>query len=100
MDLLFFPEETVNKRTALLMVDIFTKFTQVVLVASKQVPDVAAGVMEAMRLMGGKPKTIYADQEGAWTSTLILEYFEKQGIRFLMTQTHAPVAERQIRTIK
>eukprot|EP00972_Heterocapsa_arctica_P082243 12121048-Heterocapsa_arctica.AAC.1 len=82
------------------MVDIFTKYTQVVVIASKQVGDVAAGIMEAIRLMGGKPKTIYADQEGAWTSTAILEYFEEQGIRFLMTQTHAPVAERQIRTIK
>ncbi len=100
MDLLFFPEAPANKGTALLMVDIFTKYTQVVMIASKQVPDVSAGIMEAMGKMGGKPKTIYADQEGAWTSTLILKYFEEQGIRFLMTQTHAPVAERQIRTIK
>eukprot|EP00972_Heterocapsa_arctica_P110927 16334743-Heterocapsa_arctica.AAC.1 len=70
------------------------------MIASKQIPDVAAGIMEAMCKMRGKPKTIYADQEGAWTSTAILAYFKEQDIWFLMAQVHAPVAERQIRTIK
>eukprot|EP00972_Heterocapsa_arctica_P008771 1287140-Heterocapsa_arctica.AAC.1 len=69
------------------------------MIASKTIGDVAAGIMEAIKAMGGKPKTIYADQEGAWTSIAILNYFKEQNIRFLMTQVHAPATERQIRTI-
>eukprot|EP00972_Heterocapsa_arctica_P062710 9249720-Heterocapsa_arctica.AAC.1 len=63
MDRCFFPasEAPVNKRTALLMVDMlqFTKYMEVVVCASKEVPDVLAGIMEAIKKMGGnlKPST-------------------------------------------
>jgi len=100
MDLFFFPEAPAKKQTALIMVDIFTKFTQIVLVASKQPPDILAGIMECMKKMGGKPKTIYADREGGWTANIVLKWFEDEDIRLLTTMGHAPVAERQIRTMK
>ena len=50
--------------------------------------------------MGGKPKTIYSDNEGAFVSNEIQKYFKDETIRHLTTLGHAPVAERQIRTIK
>ena len=50
--------------------------------------------------MKGKPKTIYSDNEAAFTSYEVQEYFKDEGIRHLTTLGHAPVAERQIRTMK
>ena len=50
--------------------------------------------------MGGKPKTIYSDNEGAFVSNEIHTYFANEHIRHVTTLGHAPVAERQLRTIK
>ena len=50
--------------------------------------------------MGGKPETIYSDNEGAFVSNEIQDYFKNKGIRHITTLGHAPVAERSIRTIK
>jgi transposase InsO family protein len=85
---------------ALLMVDIFTKYTVVVPVKSKQIPDVSKAIEQAITKMGGKPKTVYSDNEGAFVSNEIQKYFKEKGIRHITTLGHAPVAERQIRTIK
>jgi hypothetical protein len=53
-----------------------------------------------VRKMGKKPETIYSDNEGAFVSKEIQKYFKDNNIRHITTLTHAPVAERQIRTIK
>ena len=102
MDLLFFADQPVpNKdKNALLMVDIFSKYTEVVRIKSKQIPDVLKGIKECIAKMGGKPKTIYADNEGAFVSNNVKKYLQDEGIRLLTTLGHAPVAERQIRTVK
>ena len=50
--------------------------------------------------MGGKPKTIYSDNEPSFISNEVQKYFDEEKIRHLTTLGHAPVAERQIRTIK
>ena len=102
MDLFFMADQQVDKKfkSALLMVDIFTKWTQVVMVASKQWPDVLEGTKKLIPMMGGKPKSIYSDDEGAFNSKEIQKYFNDEGIRHLVTRSHAPVAERQIRTFK
>ena len=100
MDLLFFADEPSAVKTALLMVDIFSKYTQMVPVRSKQIPDVLIAIKECLIKMKGKPKTIYSDNEGAFVSNLIQSYFADEGIRHLTTLGHAPVAERQIRTMK
>ncbi len=97
---LFFPNTQSVAKTALIMVDIFTKFTQVVLSRSKQIPDVLEAIKECLGKMGRKPKTILSDNEGAFVSNEIQKYFEEQGIRHITVRSHAPVAERQIRTIK
>ena len=105
MDLAFFFD--LNKESddktytgMLLMVDIFTKFTTAVLVKSKQIPDVVEAIKQDIKKMGGKPVTIYSDNEGAFVSNEVQKYFKDNNIRHITTLTHAPVAERQIRTIK
>ena len=100
MDLFFLSDQPVAIKSALLMVDIFSKYTQVVPVKSKQIPDVLDAIQECIVKMGGKPTTIYSDNEPAFTSNEIQKYFKDEGIRHLTTLGHAPVAERQIRTIK
>ena len=102
MDLFFMADQDLERQftIALLMVDIFTKWTQVVQVPSKQWPDVLEGIKKLIPMMGGKPKTFYSDDEGAFISNEIQKYFKDEDIRHLVTKSHAPVAERQIRTFK
>lgn len=98
------PEETESKTgkfsSALIAVDIFTKYTTVVPIKTKQPPDVLAGLMEVMQKMKGKPEMVYSDDEGSFTSSLVKDWFDKEKIKHVITRTHAPVAERNIRTIK
>ena len=106
MDLAFFFD--LNKETndktylgILLMIDIFTKYVAVVLIKTNTIPDVLEAVKDCLKKMGGKPEMIYSDNEGAWsTGTLIDKYFQAEKIHHIITRSHAPVAERTIRTIK
>ena len=82
------------------MVDIFTKYTVVIPVKNRSIPEVNDAIEKAIVKMGKKPMTIYSDNEGAFVSNEIKRYFEEKGIRHLTTLGHAPVAERQIRPIK
>ena len=84
----------------LLMVDIFTKYTTAVTIKTKQIPDILEAIKEDIKKMGGKPETMYTDNEGAFVSNEIQKYFKDVGIRHITTLSHAPVAERQIRTLK
>ena len=87
---------------ALIMVDTFSKYATVVLLPSgkKDAPAIAAGMMEGFGNMGGKPDTIYSDNEGGLASKDAQQFFRDEKIRHLVTRGHAPVAERTIRTIK
>ena len=82
------------------MVDIFTKYTVVIPIKSRSIPEVNDAIEKAITKMGKKPMTIYSDNEGAFVSNEMKRYFEEKGIRHLTTLGHAPVAERQIKTIK
>ena len=105
MDLAFFfdlnkEQDDKTYTGVLLMVDIFTKYTAAVTIETKQIPDILEAIKEDIRKMGGKPATMYTDNEGAFVSNEIQKYFKDNNIRHITTLTHAPVAERQIRTIK
>ena len=49
----------------LLVVDIFSKYIAIIPCKSKQIHDVAVAIEKAIGKMGGKPETIYSDNEGA-----------------------------------
>ena len=101
MDLMFFTDlKDPVYVGGLLMIDIFTKYTVVVPIKTKQIHDVAIAIEQAIQKMKGKPKTIYSDNEGAFVSNEIQKWFKDNNIRHITTLSHAPVAERQIRTIK
>ena len=92
--------KTTPKRYALLLVDIFTKFVDVVPIVNNQALSVLKALKEGIANMGGKPKTIYSDGEGALSADLLKKYFKEENIRLLQTRSHAAYAERHIRTIK
>ena len=84
----------------LVMIDIFSKYATAIPIASKTPPDVIAGIMEGIVKMGGKPKMIYSDNEGALNSNLFKNYCDSENIKSITTRSHAWVAERFIRTLK
>ena len=84
----------------LVMIDIFSKYATAIPIASKTPPDVIAGIMERIVKMGGKPKMIYSDNEGALNSNLFKNYCDSENIKSITTRSHVWVAERFIRTLK
>ena len=101
IDLFFMNDEPNDEyKIGLLVIDIFSKFMEVIPLKTKQPKDMLDGLIEGMQNIGGKPKTIYSDDEGSLNSKLLQDYFEEHDIRHLTTRGHAGVAERAIRTIK
>ena len=99
VDLAFFKAKD-KIEIGLVMIDIFSKYAVVIPIASKETPDVIAGMMEGFQKMGGKPKCIYSDNEGALGSSLFDEFCESHKVKLITTRTHAWGAERFIRTLK
>ena len=50
--------------------------------------------------MGGKPETMYSDNEGSFNANIDKRYLDENNVRQLFTMGHAAYAERAIRTIK
>ncbi len=101
MDLLFFFDlkDPVYKG-GLLMVDTLTKYTTIIPIKHNDGPTLLTASKEAIRRMGGKPKTIFSDDEGGMNSKNILRYLDEQNIKHIITKAHAGLAERTIRTTK
>ena len=101
MDLLFFFDlKDPVYRGGSLMVETFTKYTVIIHIKHNDGPTLLTTLKEAIRRMGGKPKTIFSDDEGGMNSKIILRYLDEQNIRHLLTKAHAGLAERTIRTMK
>lgn len=101
-DLFFITDLGKNQKftIGLLTIDIFTKKMVVVPLASKEVGDVLAGIMESCQKLGGYPKTLMSDEEPAIYSQGVIDFLKKQGCRLITTRGHAAFAERGIRTFK
>jgi hypothetical protein len=97
---LFFVNEDDDFKVGLLIIDIFSKYITVVPLKTKQPDDVLQGLKDGFHNMGGKPESIYSDDEGAFNSKLLQDYFKEHKIDHIVTRGHAAFAERGIRTIK
>jgi hypothetical protein len=97
---LFFMNEDEEYKVGLLIIDIFSKYITVVPLKTKQPDDILQGLKDGFHNMGGYPESIYSDDEGAFNSKLIQDYFIEHKINHIITRGHAPYAERAIRTIK
>ena len=101
IDLFFVNDlEDQDYKIGLMVIDTFSKYMTVVPLKSKQPPDMLEALKTAFENMGKKPKDIYSDDEGSLNSKLLQDYLREQGIRHIVTRTHAPVAERAIRSFK
>ena len=102
MDLFFINDlENQDYTIGLLLVDIFTKWLTVVPVKSKQADDILEAIKKGIKQMGDKPpEMLYTDEEGSFHSKQAETYYKDNMIKHIITRTHAPVAERGIRTIK
>ena len=103
LDLFFISKndsENQKFRIGLILVDICSKYATVIPIASKQPPDVLAGIMEGIKKMGGKPKMIYSDEEGSLFSSTITDYLDEEKKELHTTRGHPAFGERLIRTFK
>ena len=48
----------------------------------------------------GKPKQLYSDEESSFRANVFFRYLNGNGIKHIQTSTHAPSAERFVRTFK
>jgi hypothetical protein len=101
IDLMFFADlKDPEYEGGLLMVDAFTKFATIIPMKSHNAPAYLEALKAGIVKMGGKPETLYSDEEGALSTPLIKNYLAQEDIRLLMTRGHAGLAERTIRTLK
>ena len=103
LDLFFISKNDLENqkfRIGLILIDIFSKFATVIPIASKQPPDVLAGIMEGIKKMGRKAKMIYSDEEGSLFSSTITDYLDEEKIELHTTRGHPAFGERFIRTYK
>ena len=84
----------------MVLIDIFTRYSTVIPIKSKQPPDILAGVLEGMQKMKGKPEIIYSDEEGSLNNKTVEDYFNQEGKELYRTRGHLNFAERFIRTYK
>jgi hypothetical protein len=87
-------------KPAILMTDIFSKYTKVVSIPDKKPETVLHGLQTLFEKMGGKPEVLSTDEEGAFLSNVVQKWMTDNNIRIFTTRGRAAFAERQIRTIK
>ena len=85
-------------RYALVVIDIFSKYADVIPMKKNNSESVLEALKQAFKTMGF-PMSIYSDNDGAFQS-VVKKFFDHEGIQHIVTQTHANVAERFIRTMK
>ena len=84
----------------LAIIDIFTKYATLIPTTDNKAPTFLEALKKGIQNMEGKPKTIYADSEGAWFNKEVKDYLEENSIKLIITLSHAHVVERLIRTLK
>ena len=99
---MFFINDLPNQKfkVGMVLIDIFTRYSTVIPIKSKQPPDILAEVMEGLQKMKSKPEGIHSDEEGSLYDKTVEDYFKDEGIELYRTRGHPNFAERFIRTYK
>ena len=100
IDLFFLPDLKEDAIGGLLFIDIFTKYVVVIPLHSKLPNEILDALKNGFSKMGGKPETMYSDNEGSFNANIVKKYLDENNVRQLFTMGHAAYAERAIRTIK
>ena len=89
-DLFFLGKNSIPR---LLLVDTFSKRMSVVPLGGKKHPDIIEGLKIGFEEMGGEPKSIYTDAEGAITSNEVKKWLIQQGPE-IKPKSKDPVSEK------
>ena len=88
-----------NLRYGLVAIDNFTKIGHVVPIKSQQ-PDEIIGAVKDVFIKIGISKQIYSDEDGSFNSPKFVRVINENENKHIRTYTHAPTAERFIRTFE
>ena len=81
-------------------IDCFTKYGVVIGLSDKKPEQFVEALKRIFKEIGGKPKTLFSDQEGSLSSKLVDNFLKKENIKYIITRNHAPFVESFIRTFK
>ena len=85
-------------RYALAVIDIFSRYGDVQPMINKDSSSVFEALLKSFKIMK-YPMSVYSDDDGAFKSK-VKELFDGEGIKHIITLTHANVVERFIRSVK
>ena len=100
----FFRREDFEKEqkyhTLLTCIDVLSKYAVAIPLENKDAQTIIDTMPEIIRRMGGKPKLIFSDDEGALRGELLKEYVENEGMELYRTRGKAQFVEKFNRTLK
>lgn len=100
VDLIYIKNTGLNfAKYGLVCIDIFTKFTHIILMKKRDTANTVDTMRQILKLMG-VPEMIYCDEGSEFTSTGFKELMAEKQIELVFSANHAPVVERVNRTIK
>ena len=88
-----------GNRYGLIAIDNFTKVAEIIPIKNKQPTDLISALKSIFQPMG-KPKQLYPDEESSFRAKMFFRFINENDIKHIQTSTHAPSAERFIRTFK
>ena len=86
-------------RYGMAAIDNFTKIAEVIPIENRQPIELISALGLIFRSMG-KPKQLYSDEESSFRAQVFFRFINENDIKHIQTSTHAPSAERFIRTFK
>ena len=81
-------------------IDVFSRFGSCFALTNKTPEQFIEGLKRMFEKMGGKPKIIFADEEGSLQSKVIDKFLKEEHIRYIINRNHCRFVERFIRTLK
>ena len=104
IDLTFFRREDFEKEqkyyTLLTCIDVLSKYAVAIPLENKDAQTIIDTMPEIIRRMGGKPTSIFSDDEGALRGDVFKEYVESEGMELYRTRGKAQFVERFNRRLK
>ena len=84
----------------LLMIDTFSKYMSVVALESNKPIPLGNAILKSFQLQGKAPDILFSDSEGSLFNKELVQLLDDSNVQIVTTTTHAPFAERAVRTFK
>ena len=101
VDLFFFNDKDDDEcKIGLAGIDVFSRFGPCFALPSQTPEQFVEGLKRMFEKMGGKPLSMFADEEGSMQSKIIDKFPKQESIRFIINRNHCRFVERLIRRLK